>query len=193
MTNNEQTRYQKGFLEKIGHRTQRNKGICHPGILTEIKVRNKRFKKTTSRERPKSALYLRLKIVKGGGEPFGNLKKFPKKDLWTVSQCRKMERKPLGFFDIHCVGKCRNKWRGGPLVQSKKSQYRKKSGALGGSLVCFRGSERLFCFFFSFWTRFWGSSCWGSKLLRFDDVEQKSGPYASKRKKLPTVRVGHIF
>ena len=30
----------------------------------------------------------------------------------------------------------------------------KKSGAKVGSLVCFRGCGRLFCFFFSFWTRF---------------------------------------
>ena len=30
----------------------------------------------------------------------------------------------------------------------------KKSGAMWGILVCFRGSRRLFCFFFPFWTRF---------------------------------------
>ena len=36
----------------------------------------------------------------------------------------------------------------------KKSHSAEKSGAVGGSLVCFRGSGRLFCFFFSFWTRF---------------------------------------
>ena len=43
-----------------------------------------------------------------------------------------------------------------------------------------RGCGRLFCFFFSFWTRFWGWSCWGLKLLRFEVVEQmnkKSGPF----------------
>ena len=32
----------------------------------------------------------------------------------------------------------------------KKSHSAEKSGALGGSLVCFRGSGRLFCFFFRF-------------------------------------------
>ena len=47
---------------------------------------------------------------------------------------------------------------GDPLVQSKKLQKKshsaEKSGAKVGSLVCFRGCGRLFCFFFSFWTRF---------------------------------------
>ena len=28
---------------------------------------------------------------------------------------------PLGFFDIHCVAKYRNKRRGDPLVESKKT------------------------------------------------------------------------
>ena len=49
----------------------------------------------------------------------------------------------LGFFDIHCVAKYRNKRRGDPLVESKKLQ--KKSHSVeknssekhrGGTLVC---------------------------------------------------------
>ena len=67
----------------------------------------------TSRERPKSAPYLRLKIVEGG--PF-DFKKFPKKNFFgnvIFEQCRSAEkckrRDPLGFFDIHCVAKYRNK------------------------------------------------------------------------------------
>ena len=48
--------------------------------------------------------------------------------------------------------------QGGPFgaIQkvSKNLIVQKKSGAMWGYLVCFRGSGRLFCFFFSFWTRF---------------------------------------
>ena len=48
---------------------------------------------------------------------------------------------------------------GGPsgAMQKTSKESRtvpKKSGAKVGSLVCFRGCARLFCFFFSFWTRF---------------------------------------
>ena len=48
---------------------------------------------------------------------------------------------------------------GGPsgAIQKTSEKSRivpKKSGAKVGSLVCFRGCGRLFCFFFSFWTRF---------------------------------------
>ena len=46
---------------------------------------------------------------------------------------------------------------GGPFgaIQkvSKSLIAQKKSGAMVVSLVCFRGCGRLFCFFFSFWTR----------------------------------------
>ena len=41
--------------------------------------------------------------------------------------------------------------KGDPLVQSKKFQkklHRPKSGTKGGSLVCFRGSGRVFVFSF---------------------------------------------
>ena len=44
--------------------------------------------------------------------------------------------------------------KGDPLVQSKKLQKKshsaEKSGTKVGSLVCFRGCGRLFCFFFRF-------------------------------------------
>ena len=77
----------------------------------------------TSRERPKSALYLKLKIVKGRpfglcetpagckiwkklkGSPLGTWKNFPKKilkwDFWTVSQCRKMYTEAKRCFATH--------------------------------------------------------------------------------------------
>ena len=135
--------------------------------------------------------------------PLGVWKNFPKKfkneifeQCHSAKKCKRGD--PLGFFDIHCVAKCRNKWRGtlwcNPISFKKSSTVPKKSGAMGGSLVWFRGSGRLFCFFFSSWTSFWGSSCWGSKLLRFDVVEQMNKKVDLTRlKKLPTVRVGHIF
>ena len=115
----------------------------------------------TSRERPKSALYLRLKIVKEGpfglfetpvgctiwrklkGRPYGDFKKFQKffKMRFSISVTvpKNVKGRPLGFFDIHCVAKRRKKWRGDPLVQSKKFQNSpivpKKSG--GGALRIF--------------------------------------------------------
>ena len=75
--------------------------------------------KKTSRERPKSAPYLRLKIVKGGLKivkgPF-DFKKFPKIIFLNVifEQCHSAEKckrgdHPLGFFGIHCDVKYRNK------------------------------------------------------------------------------------
>ena len=60
--------------------------------------------------------------------------------------------------------------KGGPFGAIQKVSESlivpEKSGAMWGFLVCFRGSGRLFCFFFPFWTR---------------TNEQKSGPYASKK------------
>ena len=99
----------------------------------------------TSRERPKLALYLRLKIVKGGpfglcetpfgcktfkklkGDPWEILKNFRKKFKKEIfEQCHSAEKckrgDPLGFFDLHCVAKYRNKRRGNTLVESKKLQ-----------------------------------------------------------------------
>ena len=138
---------------------------------------------STSRQRPKSALYLRLKrrevfkIVKGG--PFGL---FETPVLWKI-------RKKLNFFGekvsknlkmrflkkCHSAEKCTRGtfWHffASILLQNietnegdtlwcnpknfKKSRIvPKQSGAKVGSLVCFRGSGCRFCFFFSFWTRF---------------------------------------
>ena len=53
---------------------------------------------------------------------------------------------PLGFFDIHCVAKYRNKRREDTLVESKKLQkklpkkIRVKNTKRG--ILCFRGSGR---------------------------------------------------
>ena len=102
-------------------------------------------------------------------------------------QCQSAEKckrgDPLGFFDIHCVAKYRNKWRSNPK-NFKKSRIVPKKVGLMWILSVFSRFDVLgvFCFFFfSFWTRFWGSSvlnlhsssCWTN--------EQKSGPYASKK------------
>ena len=82
------------------------------------------------------------------GDPLGFVKlqlvaKYEKKlkgDSWEIlknssekyfsneifEQCHSAEKykrdDPLGFFDIHCVEKYRNKRRGDPLVESKKFQ-----------------------------------------------------------------------
>ena len=86
----------------------------------------------TSRERPKSAPHLRLKIEKGGpfglcetpasckneiklkGGPFGDMKKFPQNFFNEIfEQCHSAEKCKRGdtlrLFDIHCVAKYRNK------------------------------------------------------------------------------------
>ena len=42
--------------------------------------------------------------------------------LNSVTVPKKCKRDLLGFFDIHCVAKYRNKRRGDPLVESKKVQ-----------------------------------------------------------------------
>ena len=97
----------------------------------------------TSRERPKSALYLRLKIVKGGpfglfetpvgctiwkkieGGPFGDFKNFSKKNLKrflnSASVPKNVKRGPFGFFGIHFVANYRNKSNeGGPFGAIQK-------------------------------------------------------------------------
>ena len=148
----------------------------------------------TSRERPKSAPYLRLKIVKSGtlralwnSSWLQNMKKFEGGTLWGLEkisqksvknkifeQCHSAEKckrgDSLGFFDIHCVAKYRNKWRGDPLVPSKKFQKKshtaeKKSGAMGESLVWFRNSRRVLFFSFRFWRAFEVRSCWDLTML----------------------------
>ena len=93
------------------------------------------------------------KKLKGG--PFGDLEIFPTKKFNEIcEQCHSAKTckrgDPLGFFAIQCVAKYRNKCRE-PLVKSKKFQKsrivpKKSLGAKGGSLVCFRGSGRLFRF-----------------------------------------------
>ena len=93
----------------------------------------------------------------------------------SAEKCKRGD--PLQFFWPPLCCKISKQMKGDPLVQPKKNFKKsrivpKKSGAKVGSLVCFRGCGRLFCFFFSFWTRFWGWSCWGLKLLRFEVVEQ---------------------
>ena len=46
--------------------------------------------------------------------------------LNSVTVPKNVKGDPLRFFDIHCVAKYRNKWRGDPLVQSKKSHSAEK-------------------------------------------------------------------
>ena len=168
------------------------------------------MKLRTSRERPKSALYLRLKIVKGRTLRAGFVKlqlvvkseKNWRGALWGLEkisqkyflndifeQCHSAEKCKRGDplrFDIHCVAKCRNKWRGTLWCNAKsfkKLQSAEKKWGYGRILSVISRFWTSVLFFFSFWTRFWGSSCWGSKLLRFDVVEQmnKKGPHASKK------------
>ena len=114
-----------------------------------------------------------LKKIEGG--TLWRHEKISQKNFFNeiFEQCHSAEKckrgDPLRFFDIHCVAKYRNKWRGTLWCNPKNfKKLLKKSGAK----VCFRGCGRLFCFFFSFWTRFWGWSCWGLKLLKFEVVEQ---------------------
>ena len=77
----------------------------------------------------------------------------------------------MGFFDIHCVAKYRNKRRGDPLMESKKvTSCRKKSSEKHqGGILCFRGSgRRCFCF-----GQVSGvSSMFWTSVVQVDDVEQ---------------------
>ena len=90
------------------------------------------------------------------------MKKFPKKFFNEIfEQCHsaeKCKRATLCDFLTSIVLQNIETNDGGPFgaIQkvSKSLIVPKKSGAMGGSLVCFQGSGRLFCFFFSFWTRF---------------------------------------
>ena len=101
-----------------------------------------------------------MKKIEGG--PFGDLKKFPKNFLKKVifEQCHSAEkcnRGTLWDFLTSIVLQNTERNEGGTLwcnpKNCKKSRIVPKSGAKVGSLVCFRGSERVL-FFFSFWTRF---------------------------------------
>ena len=57
--------------------------------------------------------------MKGG--PFGDMKKFTKKNFFNeiFEQCHSAEKckrgDPLRFFDIHCVAKHQKKLKGGPF------------------------------------------------------------------------------
>ena len=94
-----------------------------------------------------------------------------------MSQCRKFRKgDPLVFFNIHSVGKYRNKRRGDPLVESKKLSRKKSHTAEKnpsekhqGGILCIRSSgRRRFCF-----GRVSGvSSMFWTSVVQVDDVEQ---------------------
>ena len=80
----------------------------------------------------------------------------------------------MGFFDIHCVAKYRNKRRGDPLVESEKFKKslivpKKMRVKNTKAVLCFRGSgRRWFCF-----GRGSGvSSMFWTAVVQVDDVEQ---------------------
>ena len=88
-----------------------------------------RFNPITSRDRPKSAPYLRLKNSKRTSkcQSIGEFGTFYEKRFKNVSQCQKTEREDsLGFFNIHSVAKLQ-KIEGGPFggKKLKKLQCRK--------------------------------------------------------------------
>ena len=123
------------------------------------------------------------KILKNWrGDPLETWKNFQKNfSIEIFEQCHSAEKckrgDPFAIFWHPLCCKISKQMKLGPsgAIQkpSKKSRIvPKNSGAKVGSLVCFRGCGRLFCFFFSFWTRFWVWSCWGLKLLRFEVVGQ---------------------
>ena len=91
------------------------------------------------------------------------MKKFPKKFFNEIfEQCHSAKKckkgGPFAIFRHPLWCKISKQIKGGPFAAiqkvSKNLIVPKKSGAMWGFLVCFRGSGRLFCFFFSFWTRF---------------------------------------
>ena len=93
-----------------------------------------------------------MKTIEGG--PFGDMKKFPKKIFIEIFEhchsAEKCKRGTLCDFLTSIVLQNIETNEGGPFgaIQkvSKSLIVPKKSGAMGGSLVCFRGSGRLFCF-----------------------------------------------
>ena len=78
----------------------------------------------TSRERPKSALYLRLKNVKGG--LFGFCETPAGGKIWKkwIEQCHSVEKckwgDPLGFVKLQLFWKYEKNWRGDHLRTEKK-------------------------------------------------------------------------
>ena len=110
----------------------------------------------TSRKRPKSAPYLRLKIVKGG--PF-DFKKFPKNFFKNVifEQCHsaeKCKRGTLWYFLTSIVLQNNETNEGGPFgaIQKKfrKSCIVQKKVGLRGILSVFSRFWRCFVFPFRF-------------------------------------------
>ena len=104
----------------------------------------------------------------------------------------------LGFFDIHCVAKCRNKRRGnvfgfGPKNFKKSRIVPKKIRVKNtkGGILCYRCSGRR-CFCCGRGSDV-SSMLWTS-VVQVDDVEQMNKKVDLTRlKKLSTVRVGLIF
>ena len=91
----------------------------------------------TSRDRPKSAPYLRLKNSKRTSKCQSIGENFYEKNFFLKSHnAEKTEREdPLGFFNIHSVAKIQKKLKGGPFggfFLKKVAQCRKKSK--GGTL-----------------------------------------------------------
>ena len=105
---------------------------------------------TASRERPKSALYLRFKIVKRG-DPFGFVK------LQLVGQnFKKIEGETL-WWNPKSFKKSR--------IVSKKIRVKSTKGGV----LCYRGSGRRY---FCFGRGSGGSSMFWRSVVKVDDVEQ---------------------
>ena len=86
------------------------------------------------------------------GDPWEVFKKFRKNfEKEIFEQCHSAEKckweDPLGFFDIPCVAKYRNKRRGDPLVQSKKFQKKSHSAEKNRSEKHQRGILSMFSVF----------------------------------------------
>ena len=109
--------------------------------------------------------------MKGG--PFGDMKKFPKNFLMrflnSVTVPKNVKGGPFAIFLHPLCCKTSKKIEGGTLwgknFNPKSFKKSHSSEKKLGSLVCFRGFGRLFCFFFSFWTLL------RLELLRFEVVE----------------------
>ena len=93
--------------------------------------------------------------------------------LISAEKCKK--RDLLGFFNIHCVEKYRNKRRGDPLVESKKIQKKSHSADKDPSEKHQKGDpmfSRFWTSMFLFWTRFWRFEFVWTSVVQVDDVEQ---------------------
>ena len=91
----------------------------------------------------------------------------------SAEKCKRGD--PLGYFDIHCVAKYRNKRRGDALVKSKIPQKKSHSARKNPTekhlrgILCFRGSGRQ-CFCFGQGSGV--SSMFWTSVVQVDDVEQ---------------------